>query len=155
MRAPHPCYPLVIQLPDIGNYPNSVRAEYVPGSTPPAYTVNGEPCAIDVVIPDDLAAAGWFWGGSCLSWPSSDPLRLVSIATCTYPPPGWTSERDDCFTVARQGEQYRAERHERAVAERVAKATKTKRPKQAQQASKNAASESQVRALTQAVMEFE
>jgi hypothetical protein len=129
MHAPHPAYPLVVELPELGNYPHSVRALYVPGSSPPQYTVHGEPCAIDVVIPDDLAAAGWYWLGSLLCWPESDPLRPQGIATCTYPPPGWCDDRETCFDLARQSERHRAEWRERRVAERVAKVTKQKPPK--------------------------
>lgn len=39
---------------------------------------------------------------------------------------GWPSEREDCFTLARQSERRRAEWHAQRVATAVAKATKTK-----------------------------
>jgi hypothetical protein len=115
-----------VELPEPGNYPHTVCAEYVPGSSLPAYTLNGDPVAIDVAIPDDLAAAGWFWFGSCLAWPASDPQWAMAISTATYPPPGWTCEREDCFTLARQSERRRAEWRDQRITTAVAKATKTK-----------------------------
>lgn len=131
MRAPHPTYPLLIELPEPGNYPHIVRAHYVPGSSPPAYRLDaiGMDLPIDVVIPDDLAAAGWYWHGSCLAWPASDPLRPMAISTATYPPPGWPSTREDCFTLARESERRRAEWAAERVAERVAQVTKAPKPK--------------------------
>lgn len=122
----HPAFPLKIHLPEPGAYPQTVYADYVPGSDPPAYTVNGEPCAIDVTIPDDLAAVGYYWHGSLLCRTGD---QGGGIATCTYPVPGWPSEREDCFTVARGSERHRAEWAAQRVAERVARVTKTKAPK--------------------------
>lgn len=128
---PHRLYPLVVVLPDPGNYPHIVRAEYVPNSNPPAYRLDpiGMDLPITVTIPKDLVAAGWYWHGSTLAWPASDPLRPMAISTATYPPPGWPAERENCFELARGTESRRAEWRERAVVERVAKATKTKLPK--------------------------
>jgi hypothetical protein len=119
-------WPLVIELPEMGNYPHCIRAEYVPGSSPPAYTIDGAPVAIEVVIPEDLAMAGWFWFGSSLAWPASDPQRAMAISTATYPPPGWASERENCFELARQSERRRAEWHQQREDSRAAKATKAK-----------------------------
>lgn len=127
MRAPHPTYPLKLHLPEPGNYPHTVYAEYVPGSSPPAYRLDpiGMNLPIDVVIPDDLAALGYYWHGSLLT--RAD--QPGGISTAAYPPPSWPSEREDCFTLARQSEHRRAGWRVREVAERVAKVTKTKPPK--------------------------
>jgi hypothetical protein len=122
----HPAFPLRLHLPLPGAYPQTVYAEYVPGSSPPAYTVNGEPCAVEVQIPDDLAALGYFWHGSLLCKPGD---QSGGICTATYPPPGWPSPRENCFELARESERRRAEWAAQRVAERVAKATKTKVPR--------------------------
>lgn len=45
--------------------PGGIRAEYVAGSRPARYEIEGEPCDLDVTIPEDLA--GWTWHGSFLS----------------------------------------------------------------------------------------
>lgn len=103
MRPPHLTPPIVLSLP------GGVRADYVPQSDPPAYTVNGEPIAVDVVIPDDLIQAGWYWFGSFLRqpWTEHDNGPGVCISTGTYPPPGWPSDRPDIFTQARVLDAYR------------------------------------------------
>lgn len=62
------CYPLTIALPD------GKRAEYVAGSRPPRYTIDGQACAIDVTIPDDLAAV-WFWHGT---WLCDGEIRIYT-----------------------------------------------------------------------------
>jgi hypothetical protein len=76
--------PLAIALPD------GRRAEYIAGTRPAKYTIDGEPCDIDVMIPEDLAATGWYWSGSYLyrPWPSSEDGRGVPISTATYGVPG-------------------------------------------------------------------
>jgi hypothetical protein len=51
--------PLVLNLPD------GRRAEYVSGTRPARYTIDGAACDIDVTLPDDLAAV-WHWNGSWL-----------------------------------------------------------------------------------------
>lgn len=102
MRAPHPTFPLVIELPEPGNYPHIVRAHYVPASDPPAYRLDliGMDLPIDVAIPDDLAAAGWFWFGSCLTWAEGN--FEYGIHTLVCPPPGWLYlPRENCFEAAR------------------------------------------------------
>lgn len=81
--------------------PGGVLAEYVAGSDPPQYALDGAPIAVDVTIPDDLAALGWRWEGSFFCCDGGDPLRPVFVATNTYPPPGWPCDRRDCFEVAR------------------------------------------------------
>lgn len=132
----HAVYPLVVSLP--GGSQARVRIVHVVEfdkngeavltqlvSNPPVYELrDGTTVALDVAIPDDLAAAGWFWHGSALHWPADDPQRTIGITTDLHPPPPYPSERDDCFTVARRFEAIRAERHEQHVAERVRKATK-------------------------------
>jgi hypothetical protein len=77
------CCPLTIALP------GGVRAEYVAGSRPAKYTIDGAPCEIDVTIPDDLAT-GWYWSGSFLyqPWPERDDGPGVAISTGTYGVPG-------------------------------------------------------------------
>lgn len=120
-------YPLQLWLP--GEYPNCVTADYVPGSSPPAYTIDGEPCAIDVQIPADLLAAGWCWHGATLRWSETPESCGIAIVTSAYPPPGWPSTRGSCFDCAREFERLRSESEQRRIAERVAKATKTKLPK--------------------------
>lgn len=118
--------------------------------SPPQYELrDGTTVELDVTIPDDLLATGWFWRGSSLHWPADDPLRTIGIPTDGYPPPPYPSERGSCFDCARRFEAMRAERHEQHVAERVRKATKARRPRPRQQASEDGAPESQVRALTQ------
>lgn len=102
MRAPHPTYPLVIELPEPGNYPSIVRAHYVPNSDPPAYRLDaiGMDLPIDVVIPDELAAAGWYWHGSTLVWREAN--FEYGIHTFVCPPPGWSyAPRGNCFDAAR------------------------------------------------------
>lgn len=73
--------PLVVNLPD------GTRAELVPGSRPPAYSLPDRADAgIDVTIPDDLAATGWYWSGSFLyqPWPERSDGPGVAISTGTY-----------------------------------------------------------------------
>ncbi len=80
--------------------PGGVTAEHVAGSAPPRYTLDGAPTAIDVTIPNDLAAKDWHWNGSFLCW-RDDPACQLMISTDLHPPPGWPGTRRDCFTVAR------------------------------------------------------
>lgn len=61
-------YPLQLCLPD------GRRADLVPGSRPARYTIEGEPCDIDVTIPPDLAAV-WFWVGS---WLCDGEIRIYT-----------------------------------------------------------------------------
>lgn len=138
----HAVYPMVVYLPNgtqarvriIHVVETNAKGEQVLTqlvSNPPVYERrDGTTVELDVAIPDDLLDAGWFWRGSSLHWPADDPLRTIGITTDLHPPPGWPGERDDCFTVARRFEAIRAERHAQHMIERVAKATKTKRPKQ-------------------------
>lgn len=74
------CYPLMINLPD------GRRAEYVAGSRPARYTIDGELSDIDATIPDDLLATGWYWSGSFLfqPWPERPDGPGVAISTGTY-----------------------------------------------------------------------
>lgn len=65
---PRDAYPLELALP------NGIRAQLVPGSRPPRYTMDGEPTAIDVTIPEDLAAV-WFWFGS---WLCDGDIRIYT-----------------------------------------------------------------------------
>lgn len=123
MRAPHLTPPIALYLP------GGVIADYVPESDPPAYTVGGEPIAVDVLIPDDLARAGWFWFGSFLSKPYQNGVG-ISISTATFPTPGWPCDRQTCFDAAREIERVRAE-HEAARLARPVKPTKTKKAKAA------------------------
>ena len=120
--------------------PGGVIADYVSESDPPAYTVNGERIAVDVVIPPDLAQAGWIWHGSTLTqpWPNG---TSIGVGTATFPPPGWPSDRQTCFAAAREIERVRAE-HEAARLAKPVKPTKTRHAKPALQA------------LVQAAMEF-
>lgn len=158
------CYPLVVPLPDgtqarvriihvVETKKNEkgeqvqVLSQLVP--SPPQYERrDGTTIEIDVAIPDDLAAAGWYWFGSVLRWPAGD-LRGIGILTSCYPPPPIKSERGSCFDCAREFERLRAEGEDRRIQVAVAKATKTKLPKRASKHTANAASESQVRALAQ------
>jgi hypothetical protein len=114
------CYPLEIALPD------GKRAEYVQGSRPPRYTVDGEPTAIDVTIPDELAQSGWYWSGSFLYQPWPEPRTEaqgrgpgVAISTGTFGPPGYPCDRQTCFAAAYELERLRVE-----VAARPAKKVK-------------------------------
>jgi hypothetical protein len=77
------------------NLPGGKRAEHVPGSRPPRYAVDGVEVELDVEIPDDLLANGWYWSGSFLyhPWPGSENGSPgVAISTGTFPPPGWPQE---------------------------------------------------------------
>lgn len=135
------CYPLVVPLPDglqarvrithvveVNDKGEDVLTQLV--QVPPQYELrDGTTVDLDVMIPDDLAAAGWHWFGSVLRWPASDPLRGIGICTSTYPPPPYPSTRGSCFDCARTFERLRAEREDRRIQVAVAKATKTKPPK--------------------------
>jgi hypothetical protein len=107
MRAPDLTPPLQLHLPD------GIIAQYVPGSAPPAYMLGpiGMEIPVDVVIPEDLAAAGWYWHGSTLAWNGGDPLCPIGISTVVYPPPGWLSASRNCFEAARIVEQAHAVQH--------------------------------------------
>jgi hypothetical protein len=116
--------PLSIALPD------GRRAEYVAGTRPARYTIDGALCAIDVTIPDDLVATGWYWSGSFLYQPWPGPRTEaegrgpgVAIATCTFPPPGYVSDRKTCFEAAYEMEAKRGELSA-ALAARPAKKVK-------------------------------
>ena len=80
MRPPRDAYPLELHLP------GGMRAQLVPGSRPPVYTIDGAPTAIDVTIPEELAAAGWCWHGSTLfqPWAGAGDGPGVAITTCTF-----------------------------------------------------------------------
>lgn len=104
------CYPIEIALPD------GKRAQYVAGSRPPKYTVDGELTAIDVTIPDELEASGWYWSGSFLYQPWPEPRTAeqgrgpgVAISTGTFGPPGYPCDRQTCFDSAREMERLRVE----------------------------------------------
>lgn len=95
------CDPIEIALPD------GKRAQYLAGSRPARYTVDDQPAEIDVTIPDDLQAAGWYWSGSFLyqPWPEARTEEQgrgpgVAISTALYGPPGYPSDRQTCFEVA-------------------------------------------------------
>lgn len=120
-------FPLEIALPD------GKRAQYVAGSRPPHYTVDGEPTDIDVTIPDDLAEAGWYWSGSYLyqPWPEVRTEEQgrgpgVAISTGTFPPPGYPSDHQTCIEAAYEMERLRTE-HAAALAARPAKKVKAGR----------------------------
>lgn len=99
-------FPLELVLPD-------GIAHYVAGSAEaghPCYQMDGVDLEIAVVIPDDLAAAGWFWWGSYLSWRDGEYMPGISISTGTYPPPnGGRYDRPTCFEQASIIERLRAE----------------------------------------------
>lgn len=77
-------HPLVICLPD------GTRAELIDGSRPPRYTVDSEERAIEIAIPDDLLATGWYWSGSFLCQPyAPGDTRGICIITTQAAPPGW------------------------------------------------------------------
>lgn len=112
-------YPLTIDLP------GGIRAELV-ASNPPRYAVNGEMTEIDVTVSDDLSS--WFWWGSFLTWKPHPEQVGISIDTGTFPPPGWPSNRPDCFTQARAVE---AARVKYAAAAKPAKPPKKAKKKAA------------------------
>lgn len=92
-------YPLVINLPD------GRRAELVPGSRPPAYSLPDQADAgIDPTIPDDLVATGWYWSGSFLyqPWPERSDGPGHAISTGTY-------GLAETFEMARRSNAKRAE----------------------------------------------
>jgi hypothetical protein len=108
MSTQHPVPLCIVLLGD-------VRADYVPDSRPPRYTIAGEPCDIDVQIPSDLCDAGWYWHGSTLAH-RDGKLR---ISTATYPPPGGATDQPTCFDLARESDTrsaaFAAARAERAM----------------------------------------
>lgn len=126
-------YPLELALP------GGIRAQLVPGSRPPRYTINGEPTALDITIPTDLLATGWCWFGTLLyqPYPGRDDGPGVGIITCTYPPPGWNYTLTgrilfpgfwcSCFIAARRMDlihaEYEAARRVKLVAPKKAKRT--------------------------------
>jgi hypothetical protein len=97
MRVPDLTPPVQLHLPD------GILAEYISGSNPPAYRLGSSEIAIpvDVIIPEDLAAAGWYWHGSMLAWSGDDRRGPISISTAIFPPPGWLSAGRNCFEWAR------------------------------------------------------
>lgn len=136
----HAAYPMVIDLPDRTQARVRITHIVVTSdrgdeeltqlvSVPPVYELlDGTVIDLDVTIPDDLAAAGWFWFGSLLA--KGDPQGAhVGVHTSCYPPPGWPAPQGTCFDSARRFEAAGAAHHERRVAERVAIAAKTKRPR--------------------------
>jgi hypothetical protein len=132
MRAADLTPPLQLHLPD------GIIAEYIPGSEPPAYRLDpiGMAIPVDVIIPEDLAATGWYWHGSTLAWNGGDPLCPSCISTAVYPPPGWLSAGRNCFESARSAEQAHAvQRAGRTpLRSRPKKATKAKGMQQARAA---------------------
>ena len=84
MQVPDLTPPLQLHLPD------DIIAEHIPGTDPPAYRLGpiGMAIPVDVVIPEDLAAAGWYWHGSTLAWNGDDGRHPICISTAVYPPPG-------------------------------------------------------------------
>lgn len=112
--------PATLYLPD-------GPADLVPGSFEhgrPRYERGGQAINVDVMIPDDLIGAGWYWSGSvlCNSWSNETG---ICISTRTYPPPPVPSSRGDCYTIARSYEVKRA-----ALAAQPAKQPKKpKKPK--------------------------
>ena len=133
-------YPMVIGLPGGAQARVRIIHEVVTNDkgeetltqlvqSPPVYELrDGTTVELDVQIPDDLAAAGWHWHGSTLMRGQVGG-PCIAITTDLHPPPGYTSERRTCIEVARSMEAHRAAHQETMLAERVAKATKTKRPK--------------------------
>lgn len=109
------CYPIELHLLD------GQRAQYVPGSRPARYTVDGQACDIDVTIPDDLAALGWIWHGSTLFQPhvGSDGPG-VAITTCTYGLPGYADARGTCFDAARNMQRIHTEHEARRAGKVIA-----------------------------------
>lgn len=121
-------YPLEVHLPDgtrarvrivhiveVNDRGDEVLTQLV--QHPPQYERrDGTTVPIDVTIPDDLAAAGWYWSGSFLyqPWPEVRTEEQgrgpgVAIATCTYGPPGYPSDRQTCFEIAHELERKRTE----------------------------------------------
>jgi hypothetical protein len=83
-------------------------------SVPPVYELrDGTTVDVDVAIPDDLRAAGWYWNGSLLTWRETPESCGIAVATCTFPPPGWpldATHMTDCMSQARVFEQLRGTR---------------------------------------------
>lgn len=104
MRPAHQTPPIALYLPD------GLVAAYVPQSEPPAYRMDeiGADLPVDVTIPEDLVAVGWYWHGSLLAWNGGDALRPVGIYTGTFPPPGWGGALTTCFDAAREMDKGRA-----------------------------------------------
>lgn len=90
-------------------------------------------------VPDDLAAAGWFWSDDAqfLHWrDTTDPEACgVAVALCTFPLPGsHIQDRDDCFTVARNLDRMRLA----GLADVAARRAGMKPPKKARQKARQA-----------------
>lgn len=100
------------------------RARLVPGMA--VYVMDGLPIDVDVEVPEDLAARGWFWWGSELYQRLVPGGPGISIATGTYPPPGIEAPRGTCFDAARVVEVT----HASIVAMRQVEATKKPAKKQ-------------------------
>lgn len=88
-----------VAFPACLELPGGQRAGLVEGSVKdgkPIYMLDGIALDIDVTIPDDLIAAGWFWFGSYLSRCAdpTNPNAILSIHTALHPPPS-------LFAVAR------------------------------------------------------
>lgn len=128
----HTTYPVSIPLP------NGLRAELVyalPLHDPPVYAIDGVPVWLDVTVPADLRASGWFWNGALLTLQNAQ--CDIHICTASSPPPLWNVARDGrilvpglwpcCFVVARFLNVRQREFGERRVAELAAKAAKMKR----------------------------
>lgn len=123
----HPVYPLVIPLPDgtearvrithiveVNDKGEETLTQLV--QSPPQYERrDGTTVDLDVQIPDDLAAAGWYWHGSTLALDGG----LLRIGTETYPPPGWPAPQGTCFDIARRYEV----KHSELEAARLARQT--------------------------------
>jgi len=111
-------HPLTIALPD------GRCAEYVAGTRPARYTIDGAPCDVDVTIPDDLAATGWYWSGSFLyqPWAERADGPGVGIFTGTFGLPG-------TFEAARRLDAMRVEVQAAIKARPPKKARKPKRVK--------------------------
>ena len=139
MSTDRAAYPMVISLPNgveacvrivqamqINEKGGEVLTQIV--QTPPQYELfDGTAIDLDVTIPDDLVAAGWFWFGSLLA--KGDPAGAhVGTHTSCYPPPGYDAPQGTCFDSARRFEAAAVTHHERRIAEQVAVATKTRRP---------------------------
>lgn len=115
--------------------PFGYRAELIPGTR--IYTIDGVPTWLDVTIPSDLAASGWFWNGAFLSLQGAKPGACgISICPTTSPPPFWNVARDGrvlvpgqfacCFLVARYLDVAHVEFGAQRIARLAATAMKTK-----------------------------
>lgn len=97
MKAVRSAHPLIIHLPD------QTIAELVAGTHPPRYQLGKEALAIDVTIPEDLIATGWYWSGSFLCQPHPPGMAPgmapgtnpgICIITSIAGPPGWDYTAD-------------------------------------------------------------